>query len=405
VTLVVRTVPVDEPNGLLDLLPEDGGIAWVRGGDGFVASGEVLRIDAGTGPARFDAAADRFAALAATAEVRDEVGVPGSGLVAFGSFTFDPRSAGSVLIVPEVVIGRRGDSTWMTVVGEPATGREEVEPPPARRPPDRVRYAGSSIPDHVWLDAVARALKRIDAGGLDKVVLARDYAVWDREPLDPRVLASRLADHFPDCFTFLCDRLIGATPELLVRRRGTVVESTVLAGSAPRGQGAEDEDLGAALLASEKDRLEHRLAVDSVVDVLKAHCVDLDVDADPHLLRLENVQHLETRVRGDLNRPVSALRLAGALHPTAAVGGAPRDTALEVIAELEGMDRGRYAGPVGWVDAGGDGEWGIALRCAELSGARARLFAGAGIVRGSLPEAELEETRLKLRAMQSALEG
>jgi menaquinone-specific isochorismate synthase len=407
VSLVVRTVPIEGPDRLLDVLAEDGGVAWVRDGDGFVGCGQAVRIDAGAGPERFARAAEEFAVLADRAEIDDAVATPGSGLVAFGSFTFDARSSGSVLVVPEVTIGRRDGVTWMTIAGDADIvdqGREE--PPAPLRPPDRVRYAGSSVPDHLWLDAVARALKRIDADEVAKVVLARDYAVWDREPFDPRVLARRLADQFPECFTFLCDRLIGATPELLIRRIGDTVESTVLAVSAPRGEeGSSDERIGAGLLASDKDRREHDLAVDSVRDVLARHCVSLAVDEEPHLLRLENVQHLETRLGGTLRSDMSALALAGELHPTAAVGGAPRDAAIEMIRELEGMDRGRYAGPVGWIDADGDGEWGIALRCAELSGARARLFAGGGIVAGSLPEAELEETRLKLRAMQSVLEG
>jgi menaquinone-specific isochorismate synthase len=402
-TLVVRTVPVEEPNGLLGLLTDRSGMAWVRRGEGFVGFGEAVRIDAGTGPERFSRAAERLAEAAGNADVHDEVGLPGSGLVAFGSFSFDPRTPGSVLVVPETVLGRRGGTTWLTVCGEPAE-QPDPPPPPPLRPPDRVRYAGSSIPDHLWLDAVAQALKRISAGDVDKVVLARDYAVWDREPFDVRVLARRLASRFPACFTFVCDGLVGAPPELLVRRIGAEVESAALAGSAPRG-GDEKEDaaLGEALSRSDKDRLEHALTVASVRDVLAPVCEDIDVEEAPHLLRLDNVQHLETRVRGRLADPrLTALDLAAALHPTAAVGGVPRERALAMVRELEQMDRGRYAGPVGWVDARGDGEWGIALRCADIEGARARLFAGAGIVEGSLPEAELEETRLKLGAMQSA---
>ncbi|MGH8930077.1 MAG: isochorismate synthase, partial [Egibacteraceae bacterium] len=176
------------------------------------------------------------------------------------------------------------------------------------------------------------------------------------------------------------------------------------AGSAARGADpGEDARLGEALRASAKNRSEHQLAVDSVRAALDPLCASLDVDAEPWLLQLGNVQHLATSVRGTLHRPVRSLDLAGALHPTAAVCGTPTTIALDHIRDLEGMDRGRYAGPVGWTDARGDGEWAIALRCAEVAGARARLFAGAGIVAGSLPEFELEETRLKLLAMQSAL--
>jgi menaquinone-specific isochorismate synthase len=239
---------------------------------------------------------------------------------------------------------------------------------------------------------------------LEKVVLARDLFVWAKEELDNRLLAARLAHRFPECFVFVHETLVGATPELLVRRTGDVVESLVLAGTARRDPLAHgDAMVGEALLSSEKDGREHLLAVESVTGVLENVCHDLTVDDAPSLLKLANVQHLATRVTGRLSRPLSALELAGRLHPTAAVCGTPRADAGRMIRRLEGIERGRYAGPVGWVDALGDGEFGIALRCAEVHGTRARLFAGAGIVAESTPEAELEETRLKLRAMQSAL--
>ncbi len=405
-TLTVRTVEVDAPDDLLALLADPASVAWIRRGDGLVGWGRAARIDVGAGADRFARATAALAALFDRAVVDDEVGVPGTGPVAFGSITFDPRSAGSVLVVPAVVLGRRDGRAWLTVTGD--TPRDGGVPPgPQALPaPGRVRYAGASLPELAWLDAVATAARAVRAGELDKVVLARDLHVWSDAPLDPRVLARRLAERFPDCFTFVCEGLVGATPELLVRRTGTDVESLVLAGSAPRGRdAADDARRGAALLASHKDRREHDLAVASVRDVLAPRCGQLATDPQPHLLRLANVAHLATAVRGRLSGTPTALELAAALHPTAAVCGTPTAVALERIRVLERMDRGRYAGPVGWVDARGDGEWGIALRCAEVDGTRARLFAGAGIVGASLPEAELEETRLKLRAMQSALEG
>jgi menaquinone-specific isochorismate synthase len=192
----------------------------------------------------------------------------------------------------------------------------------------------------------------------------------------------------------------------LVRRRGLDVESLVLAGSAARGRdAAADGRLGFDLLHSAKDLDEHRPALESVRSVLSEVCSQLGSDAEPFLLKLPNVQHLATKLWGRLASPLSALELAGSLHPTAAICGTPTTVARELIHSLEGMERARYSGPVGWISASGDGEWGIALRCAELNGGRGRLFAGSGIVKGSLPEAELEETRLKLRAMQAALEG
>lgn len=402
-SLAVRTVAIDDPGDLLAVVPDDAPVAWVRHGDGIVGWGEAARVDVGTGIDRFPRAQQRLDELFASMTVDDRVDAPGSGPVAFGSFTFDPRCSGSVLVVPAVTVGRRGGTAWMTTVGAVEACLPPAQPLYAA---GRVRYAGASIPEVAWLDAVAEAARVITAGDLRKVVLARDLAVWSDERLAVCVLARRLADRFDDCFTFVCDGLVGATPELLVRRSGASVESVPLAGSAARGRDPDDDVRhGEALLASTKDRLEHELAVASVADVLTRYSGDLSVDGRPWLLRLANVMHLATRLSGTLTSTVPALSLAGALHPTAAVCGTPTVEAMAAIRRLEGMDRGRYSGPVGWVDSRGDGEWGVALRCAEVEGDRARLFAGAGIVGASLPEAELEETRLKLRAMQSALES
>jgi len=403
----VRTVSLDDDRPLLDLAPVAHPLAWVRNGEGMVAWGAAVRIEPGLGPDRFATADAALRHLAAEATFEDAVGVAGGGLVGIGSFTFDASAAGSVLIVPQVVVGRRDGVTWLTTITAdglapaPAPRRE----PPVATPRDRPRYAGSSNPDLLWLEAVANAIDRIRAGVADKVVLARDVAVWAREVFDEVDLARRLTARFPRCHTFVVDGLVGATPELLLSRRGDAVVSRVLAGTVGRADGeAEDAALGAQLLASEKDRWEHELAAASVREVLAPRCATLTHDPEPRLLRLDNVQHLATTFEGTLATPAPSLELVGALHPTAAVGGTPRAAALELIRELEGMDRGRYAAPIGWTSPDGDGEWGIALRCAQLEGARARLFAGVGVVAGSLPEAELEETRLKLLAMQAALD-
>jgi menaquinone-specific isochorismate synthase len=241
------------------------------------------------------------------------------------------------------------------------------------------------------------------------VVLARDVFATAEEPFDARVLLRRLADRYPDCFTFACDGMIGATPELLVRRAGNQVSALVLGGTLPRGADpAQDQALGEELLASAKNNEEHAYAVDSIREALGPLCQALDVEARPSLLKFPNLQHLGTRVRGTLadgQTSRSALGLAAAVHPPAAVCGTPPGVALELIRDLEHMDRERYAGPVGWVDADGNGEWGIALRCGQLSGRTARLFAGCGIVAGSEPAAELAETLVKLQPMRGALEG
>lgn len=406
-SLTVRSVAISDDRHLLDLLPHGpDALAWVRDGEGIVAWGVAERIEAGRGPERFGRAHRALSDLAAGSEVVDEVGLPGSGVIGVGSFTFDADADGSILVVPRTVIGRRDGVTWRTDLTPQGAA---PAPPPATStallaPGARPRYAGSSLPDVHWLEAVARAIDRIAAGEADKVVLARDHAVWSHEPFDAIDLARRLTARFPRCHTFIVEGLVGATPELLLARAGRAVTSRVLAGTTGRSADeVEDAALGAALLSSTKDLAEHRFAADSVREVLAPRCADLAGEPGPRLLRLDNVQHLATTFAGHLDdRSTSALELVGALHPTAAVGGTPREPALAMIRELEGMARGRYAAPVGWTDAAGDGEWGIALRCAELAGARARLFAGVGVVAASLPEAELEETRLKLLAMQAA---
>lgn len=356
----------------LSALTDPGGYAFVQHGRGWVGNGVADRFEPPTGPERFAAAVEWLARA-----------LPADGL-AFASFTFDPTSDGSAVAVP----GR------LVEVGP------EVAPPGPEYVGHRskVRYAGSSVDEVRWMEAVAAASAAIREGAYDKIVLARDLEVWADHLLDPVALGSALAARFPSCMTFVHEGFVGATPELLVRRRGAEVESVVLAGTA-----RPDEASGRALLASAKDRHEHVLARDSAVASLAPRCASIEVDPEPWLLRLDNLQHLATRIRGRLSAPTHVLALVEALHPTAAVGGAPSAVTLPLIGGLEGMDRARYAGPIGVVRGDGDGTFGIALRCAQLAGNRARLFAGSGIVGASLPEAELEETRLKLTAMQSVM--
>jgi len=401
----VRTKPVSLSIDLLSHLPETAPVAWVRGGEGFVGWGEAIRIPVGAGNDRFARAQADFTAFCAGLRVVDSVDLAGTGPIAFGSFTFDPRSSDSVLIVPQVVLANRGSRSWLTTIGESEHFPEPI-PGMADRSASRIRYLGGARPVNEWLDAVATAVRMIRSGALAKVVLTRDQMAVSSEQIDVGVLLRRLALRFPQCFAFACGGLVGATPELLVRRIGFEVRSIVLAGSANRGTNpGEDHRIGAALLRSAKNLEEHQLAVDSVVRTLEPHCAQLDVAASPSLLALANVQHLVTKLAGRLVTDTSALDLVAALHPTAAVCGTPTASALELIRAIEGMDRGRYTGPVGWLDARGNGEWGIALRCAEVTGRQARLFAGCGIVAGSAPPAELEESEIKLRAMRYALDG
>jgi menaquinone-specific isochorismate synthase len=408
----VTTVHVDDQGALLDLLPAEGALSWVRRGEGLVGWGEAARLEVSGPTALADAAAwweDHVAGL----DVDDPLGVPGSGPVLFASIAFDPERGTSVFVVPEVVIGRRDGVTWLTTaeagpVAVPTQAR--IEPADGEGP--RLRYADGALGPAGWCAAVAAAVERISAGELAKVVLARELLVSADAPLDPRALLRRLAARFPDCWTFAVDGLLGATPELLLRRTGRELSARVLAGTAPRGAGADDERLAAALLGSAKDRAEHALAVESLVSALQPYCTTLSAPAEPDLLTLANVRHLATDVRGTQRRSgprgrAGLLELIAAVHPTAAVCGTPTAEAAALIRDLEGMDRGRYAGPVGWLDARGDGEFGLALRCAELSpdGTSARLFAGCGIVAGSDPTTELAETQAKFAAFRAALEG
>ena len=417
--LVAQSVPLDEATldgvPLTHLLPADGGLAWVRDGDGLVAWGEAARLET-TGAQRFADAGAWWREVSAHAVVRDKVEVAGSGLVAFGSFAFGDtsgvsrgrRAGSSVLVVPSVVVGRRAGTTWVTTIRESA-----LAPTPQIRPtdepvsPEGVAFADGSTSGAQWESIVSEAVRRIAAGDLDKVVLARDLVAELAAPLDARAPVRRLAEAYPNCWTFHVDRLFGATPEMLVRRERGLVTSRVLAGTIRRtGDDTRDLALAGSLARSSKDLEEHEYAVRSVADALEPYCSSMNVPEAPFVLHLPNVMHLATDVAGVVDaghETASALELAAALHPSAAVGGTPRAEALALIDEIEKLDRGRYAAPVGWIDADGDGEWGIALRSAEYDGARVRLFAGCGIVADSDPEAELAESQAKLVPVRDAL--
>jgi menaquinone-specific isochorismate synthase len=406
--LAVRSVPVPDPGeDFLAEIPDPAAVAWVRQSAGLAGWGEAARVTLPSGADRFTSGEKWLREVADNADIGDAVRRRGSGLVAFGAFAFDDASEGSVLVVPRAILGRDGTgNAWLTTI-TPDGERPWVPGPfEAPVPPGDIRWHDGALSGLEWEQAVGEAVRRIThSDELRKVVLARDVYASADCPLDARVLLRRLAARYPGCYTFAVDGLVGATPELLIARDGWEVSSLVLAGTTPRGATqAEDSELARALLGSAKENEEHDYAAVSLRDALAPHCAAMYVAPRPELIRLPNVQHLGTRVRGTLAVTRSALALAAAVHPTAAVGGTPTDAAVEVIRELESMDRERYAGPVGWVDADGNGEWGIALRCAQLDGKSARLFAGCGIVSGSDPAAELAETESKLRPMRSALE-
>jgi isochorismate synthase len=330
--------------------------------------------------------------------------------IALGALPFDPTAPGTLDVASSAVVRLDDDVTWRVDLGADtrdarsersagAAPHDAFAPPQLRLLPSAEDYA----------EAVRRATDAIAAGDLRKVVLARTIEVDAGRELDPRRLASRLRAVDPDAFVFAAPTengvIVGASPELLVSRHGRVVRSNPLAGSAPRaGDPDEDRALARGLGSSAKDREEHAIVVDAVAETLGPFCEDLRWDPEPVLLETANVWHLSTRFHGMLRDPApSSLELVRALHPTPAVAGTPTPAALASIAELEPFDRARYAGPVGWIDANGDGDWALALRCAELRGDRAIAYAGAGVVASSDPAAEVAETDRKFRAFLDAL--
>lgn len=407
--MVVRTTEVPDPGPLLELLPEDDApMTWVRRGEGIVGWGQAARFDT-IGANRFVAADRWWRRMVASAVVRDEVRLPGTGPVAFGSFAFDDVPGSSSLVLPDTVVGHRAGRWWVTTIDVTGNlpGGAELPAVSAARRPVSVVYSDGARSGTEWQSIVAEAVRRITAGELEKVVLARDLVAESPSPVDVRWPLQRLASGYPHCWTFSVDGMIGATPELLVRRERGLIMSRVLAGTIRRtGDDAHDLALAASLARSSKDLEEHEYAVRSVADALAPFCSSMNVPETPFVLHLPNVMHLATDLAGvsdAAGEAASSLALAAALHPSAAVGGTPTPVALELIRALEGLDRARYAGPVGWLDATGDGEWGIALRSAEVSGSRLRLFAGCGIVAGSDPAAELAESVAKLVPMRDAL--
>ncbi|MGN6722119.1 MAG: isochorismate synthase [Marmoricola sp.] len=402
--LVARTIEIDDPGPLLDLLTDDAPMTWIRRGEGFVSLGVAASFRS-SGKSRFDEASAWWHEVVRVAAVADEVGLPGTGLVSLASFAFADTPGDSVMVVPSVVVGRRGERFWLTTIGEVPSSPPTLEAQPTPPAPVDLSYADGSLSGAEWEGVVWEAVLLLNAGDLDKVVLARDLIATAAEPIDVRWPLRRLGTTYDMCWTFHVDGLFGATPELLVRREKGLVTSRVLAGTIRRtGNDEHDLRLAATLARSSKDLEEHEYAVRSVADALAPYCSSMNVPEAPFVLHLPNVMHLATDVAGVAHDGGgTVLDLAAALHPSAAVGGTPTKVALELIAEIEGIDRGRYAGPVGWVDAHGDGEFGIALRSGLLEGNQVRLFAGCGIVAGSDPEAELAESQAKFVPVRDAL--
>jgi menaquinone-specific isochorismate synthase len=404
------------------------GVLWQHEGFGLAGRGAALRVELPRGLTDAAAVADVAGSLAAIHRGGDVTG-PGTGAVALGALPF-VRSAPGSLVVPRVLIGRHDSEAWVTTVtgagDRPAAARladtmvaDALGGFTAPRPAPS-QFTLTSVMDHdAWSALVAGAVARIGDGALGKVVLARQVDVTANRPFVTSDVLSRLLALYPTCMVFRVDGFLGASPELLIERRGTHVASHPLAGTIGRsGDLATDEALIAGLLASPKERREHAYVIDDLRRTLGPLCESLDVPDKPTVLELRNVSHLGTRLTGVLSagpepsggkpahpglRVPSALQLVAEVHPTPAVGGTPTDEAVAYIGEVEGFDRGRYTGPVGWMDADGDGSWAIGLRSAHVDGDHATMYAGVGVVAGSRPGLELEETQLKLQALLAAL--
>lgn len=416
-TLRVVTRPLGDAPDLLSYADPAHPLFWNRDDRGCVGVGETLRL-VFSGPNRFTDASQAWRDIAARAVIDDPVRMPGSGLVGFGTFAFDDASAAeSVIIVPRLLINRHRGTSWITEITDASGATSGAELPDPRLPAQSAfgDWAGLELEPvdgtvDAYLSGVREATRRIDAGAVEKVVLARQITGLLGAGSDLRVPLERLSERYLDCWTFAVDGLVGASPETLVRSTGGAVSARVLAGT--RGRHHEDAQRDRAardeLLRSAKEQHEHDFAVQSVVTALAPHVREMRTSDEPFALQLPNVWHLATDLGAGLGADATALELVDALHPTAAVAGTPTSAAVAMIAELEPFDRARYSGAVGWIDAAGDGEWVIALRCAQVgeadsSGQRTVVAtAGGGIVAGSDPEHEYGETVSKFRPVTEA---
>ena len=399
----VTTSRIGEHLPLLDLLPAGEQFTWVRGGEGLVGWG-VHASTTVSGRDRFEDARKWWHQQLETFSISNSVHGSGTGPVLFTSFSFD-RNQESVLVIPKIIVGQKGANSWITWIGS-AAQPQLAETVPALAP-STFTFSDGTLTSDEWKKRVTEVINRVNTNGVDKVVLARDIVANSDSEIDARPILKTLSSEYPSTWVFSVDGLVGATPELLLRLSRGMVTSRVLAGTIPKtGDDEKDLALAASLARSSKDLEEHEYAVRSVADALDPFCSSTNVPESPFVLHLANVMHLATDVTGALiesKQHVDAFSLLKNLHPSAAVCGTPRNLAFDVIDEIEGMDRGRYAGPVGWIDASGDGELGIALRCGQITDRKIRIFAGCGIVAGSIPDKEVEESNAKMIPMKSAL--
>lgn len=399
----VTTTRLGKHLPLLELLPDAGPFSWVRRGDGLVGWG-VHATTTVSGANRFREAREWWHGQLGKLAITDSVHGTSTGPILFSSFSFSSEEE-SVLVIPEVVVGTRAGESWITWIGDQQ--QPELLSHAANLAPLKYSWQDGTLTPFQWQAQVAFAIDAIQEGTIEKVVLARDITATTDDVIDPRIILHNLATEYPSTWVFSIAGLVGATPELLLRLNKDMVTSRVLAGTISK-TGDDDKDLAlsASLARSSKDLEEHLYAVRSVAESLAPFCSSTNVPDSPYVLHLANVMHLATDVTGavaDSPNHIDVFSILEKLHPSAAVCGTPTSIAANVIANLERMSRGRYAGPVGWIDARGDGELGIALRCAQINDNEIRLFAGCGIVAGSNPEKELAESQAKFAPMVSAL--
>jgi isochorismate synthase len=382
----------DQQIDLNDFACNDGYL-FVRDGVGVAGQGVAKRVDRSQIGATLSAISDD-----------NQSGIDEAGPIAIGCIPFD-SSKPHEFVIPKVVVGKTAaGQNWVTTIDDAEFG--------FRAPGDIRPFAASftvnpGVTVDQYLEAVRLTAKAVRDKNIDKAVIARDVFVTTNLPFDVRAILQRLKASFGSSYRYLFDGFLGASPELLVAVEGNKVSSHPLAGTAPRtGNPTVDQKIASELIASTKNQLEHRIVIDMVHDTLLPWCSYLDWQPEPSIVTVANVQHLGTEISGQLSEPrASVLELAYALSPTPALGGAPKQAALEQIARVEGMDRGRYGGAVGYLNRSGDGKFAVAIRCAELDSTRmtARLFAGGGIVGDSEPISELAETQAKFQAMLAAL--
>jgi menaquinone-specific isochorismate synthase len=405
--LRVETREIATPDGfdITKHFPENP-TAFIRNGQGIIGFGEAARFET-SGPNRIAELAKIWRDQVARSEITDPLQVQCTGLVGFGSATFSPDSAlSSVLIVPRIILGNRDGRTWITKItpeGEADPVSDFYSQVMTYRQNSKLSFVEGVMTSAKFLEQSEKAISKIRAGKIQKVVLAREIMAQLPEGFDLRTGLVSLSKRYPSCWIYSVAGNFGASPELLVRVSHGQVSARVLAGTTSRGDSPEaDVEKSNSLAASDKNLQEHRFAVESMVEALSPFCSTVDTDEKPFSLALPDLWHLASDVYGKLKNNISVLDLAAFLHPTAAVAGTGRAAAQAMIAELEPFDRGGYAGPVGWIGADGDGEWAIALRGGFIEENVLTAFAGCGLVADSQPQAELDETQLKFAPVRGA---